>query len=382
MDIQLVQNVKVVFGAGKLAELAEVVKEKGSERPLVVTDKGIVAAGIADKVLAVLTGAGCDPVLFDGVQPDPSAVVVGKGYQEFAARGCDLVIGVGGGSAMDTAKAINLLRYNDGPILRYAQGEQIGLSPNLVVVPTTSGTGSELSDGLVISGPDGGKYPILATLASSEYAVVDPELMVGMPPHITASTGFDALAHNVEAYTTTVATPITDHLTAPTIQSVLTWLPRAVADGSDIEARSHMAINCLMGGWMLRYGHTHAGHSVAHVLGGTFHIPHGFGCAYALPWVLEFNAPALPEKTADLARWFGARVTGLETPEEIGAKAREALISFRDHDLHIRPAREWDIDRTRFPEMATEIEHELFQVFNPRKMTAADAQDILEKIFA
>ena len=299
MDFQLVQEVKVVFGAGEVRALAEIAAEKGARRPLIITDEGVVAAGIVEKAVAALKAGGIETSLFDGVEPDPSVSVVEAAWAQYGEEGCDLVIGLGGGSAMDTAKAVNILRYNEGPILRYAKGEAVAASPGLVSVPTTSGTGSELSDGLVISGPDGEKHPILATLASSEYAVVDPELMVGMPPHITASTGFDALAHNVEAFSGNAATVITDQITASTIDNVIEWLPEAVVDGSNVEARAHMAVACLMGGWMLRYGHTHAGHSVAHILGGHFHIPHGFACAYALPYVLEFNAPENPGKTRE-----------------------------------------------------------------------------------
>ncbi|MGI5929228.1 iron-containing alcohol dehydrogenase [Pseudoflavonifractor sp.] len=382
MQFELVQNVKIVFGAGKLSELGELVKLENSSRPLVVTDKGIVAAGIAGKVLDVLKNAGLEPVLFDGVQPDPSTAVVAAAWETYTAQSCDLVIGLGGGSAMDTGKAVNILRYNEGPIIRFAKGEEMKAAPGLVVVPTTSGTGSELSDGLVITGDDGVKYPILATLASSEYAVVDPELMVGMPPHITASTGFDTLAHGVESYTGTAATLLSDQISKRVMEMVTRWLPVAVADGSNIEARSNMAAACLMGGWMLRYGHTHAGHSLAHVIGAHFHIPHGFACAYALPYVIEFNAPAAPEKTRRVAKQFGALLTGNETPEELGAKARNALISFRDVDLHLKGPKEWNIDRSLFPQMAKEISQELFQAFNPRKMTEEDALALLEKIFA
>ena len=341
-----------------------------------------MAAGIAGKALAALKSRGIDPALFDGVEPDPSSKVVSMAWECYTAGRCDLVVGLGGGSAMDTAKAVNILRHNEGPILRFANGDPMKAAPGLVVVPTTSGTGSELSDGLVISGDDGEKHPILATLASSEYAVVDPELMVGMPPHITSSTGFDTLAHGMEAFTSTAADLLSDQISKRVMEMVTRWLPLAVADGSNIEARSNMAAACLMGGWMLRYGHTHAGHSVAHVLGAHFHIPHGFACAYALPFVVEFNATAIPDKTRRIAKQFGAHLTGYETPEELGAKARNAIISFRDVDLHLKGAKDWDIERSQFPAMAREIAEELFQVFNPRKMTEEDALAILEKIFA
>lgn len=382
MDFKLVQNVKVVFGAGCVKDLGSLVAEKGAKRPLIITDKGIVSAGIADKAVAALKTAGIDAVVFDGVEPDPSCKVVEAGWNTYLTEKCDLAIGLGGGSAMDTAKAVNILRHNEGPILRFAHGDEMKPSPDLIVIPTTSGTGSELSDGLVISGDGGEKFPILATLASSEYAVVDPELMVGMPPHITASTGFDTLAHGMEAYTSTAADLLSDQITKRVMEMVTRWLPLAVADGSNVEARANMAAACLMGGWMLRYGHTHAGHSVAHVLGARFHIPHGFACAYALPYVTEFNAPAIPRKTRRIAKQFGALLTGYETPEELGAKARNAIISFRDVDLHIAPASRWEIDRAQFPEMARDIAGETFQFFNPRPMTERDALEILEKIFA
>ena len=382
MDFKLVQNVKVLFGAGCLERLGELVETLKSTRPLVITDKGIVAAGIADKATAALKARGVESVLFDGVEPDPSRKVVEAAWDCYVGQSCDLVIGLGGGSAMDTAKAVNILRHNNGPILRFAHGDEMKPAPGLVVVPTTSGTGSELSDGLVISGDDGEKHPILATLASSEYALVDPELMVGMPPHITASTGFDTLAHGLESYTSTAADLLSDQISTRVIELAARWLPLAVSDGADIEARSNVAAACLMGGWMLRYGHTHAGHSVAHILGAHFHIPHGFACAYALPYVVEFNAPAIPHKTKWIARQFGALLTGRETPEELGVKARNALISFRDADLRLAPASHWDIDRSKFPAMAGEIAGELFQLFNPRAMSETDALDILKKIFS
>lgn len=382
MQFQLVQNVNVLFGAGKLALLGELATELGKKKALLITDKGIVGAGIAAKATAALKAGGVDAVLFDGVEPDPSRKVVEAGYAAYCDNKCDLVVGLGGGSAMDTAKAVNILCHNEGPILRFAAGDAMLPSPGLVVIPTTSGTGSELSDGLVISGDSGEKNAILATVASAEYALVDPELMLGMPAHITASTGFDTLAHGIEAFTSTSADLLSDQITKRVMEMVTRWLPIATADGKNIEARSNMAAACLMGGWMLRYGHTHAGHSIAHALGSYFHIPHGYACAYALPHVLEFNAYSIPQKTQRVGKQFGAIFTGNETPAEIGAKTRNALISFRDVDLHLAPISNWSIDRAKFPAIAEEIAKDPFQAFNPRAMSVADALDLLYRIFA
>ena len=145
-----------------------------------------------------------------------------------------------------------------------------------------------------------------------------------------------------------------------------------------------MAVASMLGGWMLRYGHTHAGHSVAHILGARCGIPHGYACAYALPWVLEFNAPALPEKTAAVGRMFGCSFTGAETPQQAGMAVRQAVIAFRDETLRLRPISGFAErpDDGMLDRMAAEIEMELFQAFNPRRMKKEDARIILENIFS
>lgn len=143
-----------------------------------------------------------------------------------------------------------------------------------------------------------------------------------------------------------------------------------------------MAIASTLGGWMLVQAHTNAGHSVAHLIGSYFGIPHGEACAYATPWILEFNAPALPEKVRWVGQLLGVSFSGQETPEEIGAKTRDAFLNFRDEVLQFPPASRYAPDRSLFPAVAQGIVEEMFQMFQPRPMTTADALDILEKIFA
>lgn len=274
----LEQKVHLLFGPGKLAELGPLVAGKGCKKALVVCDPGIVAAGITDKVCRVLSASGVDSVVYDKVNPEPSHTVPDEGIGFFNAQGCDVVIGVGGGSSMDCAKSINLLRYNEGPILRFAgPNVPMNFSPGLFLVATTAGTGSEVSDGLVMSSDGHMKHGCLAVNAMAEYAIVDPELMVTMPPVLTAATGLDAFSHACEGYTTNIATPATDHLVEAVMRTVAEWLPAAVADGKNVEARTHMAIASTLGGWMLVQAHTNAGHSVAHLIGSYFGIPHGEG---------------------------------------------------------------------------------------------------------
>ena len=377
------QKVNLIFGPGKLSELGGIVREKGYRKAMVVCDSGIVAAGITDKVCKVLADAGVEYIVYDKVNPEPSHNVPDQGIVVFQENGCDVAVGVGGGSSMDCAKSINLLRYNEGPILRFAgPNVPMNLSPGVILIPTTSGTGSEVSDGLVMSSDDHMKHGCLAVNAMAEYAIVDPELMVTMPPELTAATGLDAFSHACEGYTTNIASVATDHIEEAVMRTVVEWLPVAVRDGSNVEARAHMAIASTLGGWMLVQAHTNAGHSVAHLIGSYYGIPHGEACAYATPWLLEFNAPALPEKVRWVGELVGGKFTGRETPEEIGAITRDAFIRFRDEVLQLPPARRYNPDKSIFPTVAQGIVDEMFQMFQPRPMSVQDAMDILEKLFA
>lgn len=382
LNFQLAQPVNVLFGAGSVAQAGELLQGLGLKKAFLVCDEGVQKAGIVDRVQKSIQEAGLESVVYDKVLADPPAAIVDAGIAAYRREGCDAILAVGGGSSIDTAKGINILRYNEGPILRFADfSAEMQPSPGLIAIPTTAGTGSEMSDGLVITGDDHVKHPILANKAMTSYAIVDPQLMTGMPPHLTASTGMDALCHALESYTSSAANMLTDQICEGNISSILRWLPRAVADGSDLEARSHMAAASSISGWMLCYGHTHAGHSVAHILGAEYGIPHGFACAYAEPWVLEFNAPAMPQKTKQIGEWLGASFQGGETPEEIGRITRDAFIHFRDNVLGIRPATDFSHDPAGYPTISEEIAAEMFQAFNPRKMEPADALAIVKRIF-
>jgi alcohol dehydrogenase len=382
---QLVQEVKLVFGPGSVKGLGALLRENGFSKALIVCDPGTVTAGLVGRVEASLEDAGLGSCVYDKVMPEPSHTIAEKGIQVFNEQGCDVVIGVGGGSSLDCAKAINILRFNEGPLLRFAgagTGAPMNRSPHLYLIPTTSGTGSELSDGIVMSDDEGIKQGILAVNAMAEYAFLDPELLVTMPRGLTLATGLDAFSHACEGYMTTCSNPVSDAIVEKVMQLVVEWLPVAVRDGSSIEARSQMAVASTLAGWMLGYAHTNAGHSIAHVLSSLYSIPHGAACAYATPWVLEFNAPAAPQKVRWVGALLGASFVGGESPEDIGRLARDAYLHFRDGILQMQPASGYRYDRALFPEAAQKISEEMFQAFQLRPMSASDAQEILEKIFA
>lgn len=383
MDFQFYQRVKLLFGNGSVEQVGELVVEAGYKKPFVVCDPGIVSTGLIDRVQASLEKSGVKGYVFDKVHPNPPDDIAESGADECKAQGCDCVVAVGGGGVIDTAKAINMLRYNEGPLLRFIDmSTKMNVSPGLITIPTTAGTGSEVSDGMVISDKDHNKHPILATNAMSDYAILDPDVMKGMPPKLTIATGLDAFSHCAEGMVTNIANDFVDFFVEQGVRTCVEYLPRAAKDGNDMEARSNMAIASTVGGWMLGYGHTHAGHSFGHVIGGLFEVPHGIAVMAAEPYVIEYNAPVIPERTQRLGELLGAKFNGNETPEEIGAITRDAIIDFRDNKVGMPSIKDFDYDESRFEEVAKNIEEELFQVFNPKKMTAADALEILKKIYA
>lgn len=378
----MVQTVKIIYGVGVVDKITELLAEAKYKKPFIVYDNGVKAAGIADKLLKFLDVGDIEYVCFDKVMPDPPASIIDEGASKCREEKCDAVIGMGGGSSIDTAKGINILRFNEGSILDFVDPNiKMNPSKGFIAIPTTAGTGSEVSDGIIVTDEVARKKrPILCAEGIAEYAIIDPELTIGMPPHLTASTGVDVLTHSVEAYTSNLANLFTDQITSKNIETVIKWLPLAYENGKNIEARSAMSVAATIGGWMLGNAHAHIGHAIAHSIGGKFNIPHGYACAYALPYAIEFISPEAPEKCKYVAELLGAKFTGGETPAEIGKVLRDKLIEFNNL-LGIKRAKEFNYDKNIFPEVAKDIVNEVHQNFSMRKMTVNDAMNVLNKIF-
>jgi alcohol dehydrogenase class IV len=384
MDYTCMQNVKLLVGAGAHAQIGDALKEAGYRNAFVVYDAGVKSAGIIDKVLASLDDAGLSYAEFDKVLPDPPAHVVNEGAAACIAAGCDCVIGIGGGSAIDTAKGINILRVNGGSILEYADPEkEMKKSTGLMSVPTTSGTGSELSNGLIISDTENNsKVAILVVNGMSEFAVIDPEFSAGMPKGLTIMTGLDVFSHAAEGFTSVLANPMTDMITTSLMQNVVEYLPRAVADGGDMEARTKMHVAASLGGWMLANASAHVGHSLAHVIGGMYHIPHGACCAYSLPVVLELISEKLPEKVKTIGTILGAVYDGTETPAQIGAKAAEAYKRFAYETVGVKAISDYLQDEPDLAALAERVPVEPLAALCPVTVTEDNALGMVKKIFA
>lgn len=377
------QNVKLMVGEGCYMQMGETLKENGYKKAFVVYDGGVKAAGIIGQVLESLDKAGIAYTEFDKVLPDPPAEVVNEGAEICKEEDCDCVIGIGGGSAIDTAKGINILRVNGGSILDYANPEkEMKKSLGLMSVPTTSGTGSEMSNGLIISDTKtNSKVAILVVNGMSEFAVIDPAFAVGMPLGLTIMTGLDVFSHAAEGYTSVLANPMTDMINLSVMQTVVEYLPHAVADGTDMEARTKMHVAASLGGWMLANSSAHVGHSIAHVIGGMYHIPHGACCAYSLPVVLEKISPILPEKVKTIGKLLGASFDGTENARQIGEKTAEAYKNFAYKTVGVKQIKEYTTDVTKIDELAKRVAAEPLAVLSPVTVTEKNAEEMLIKIF-
>ena len=318
---------RVVFGEDALDALREV----QGRCALIVTDKGVAGLGLVEPVLDRLQSAGLTCHLFDEVEPDPSVPTVERGVLRALDLEPDWIVGVGGGSPMDAAKAIwTLYERTDLVAADISPFIDLGLrkKARLMTVPTTSGTGSEVTWMLVLTDPtDGRKMGLGNRECAADLAVVDPAMAAGMPPQLTADTGLDALSHAVEGYTCTWRSDLTDGLCAHAASEVFEYLPRAVADGGDREARSHMHHAATTAG--LGFGNAFASlaHAMGHAIGAVHHIPHGRAVGLCLPATLEFIGRDASDRLGRLSR-----LTGLTTHE--GAAGARVFPDAVRHLIH------------------------------------------------
>jgi len=301
----------IKFGAGRIVELPEHCRALGMKRPLLVTDAGLAALPMVANAVRLCRDAGLGCELFSDVQPNPVEANVTSGVTAYRVGHHDGVIAFGGGSALDTAKAIALMVGQGRPIWDFEDRDDwftrvdvAGMAP-VVAVPTTSGTGSEVGRASVITDlRDHTKKIIFHPKMLPAIVIEDPELTVGLPAHITAAVGMDALSHNLEAYCAPGYHPLAEGIAVEGMRLIKEYLPRAVANGSDLEARAHMLIASSMGATAFQKG-LGAMHSLSHPCSANLGTHHGLTNAVVMPYVLEWNRAALEEKMIRLAAWLG-----------------------------------------------------------------------------
>ena len=293
---------KIHYGPGAARLAGDALGALGARRVLLVSDPGVVAAGGAEPVVESLTAAGLAVVLFTDVKSNPDDRSVEAGTALYRAAECDAVIGVGGGSALDVAKSIVTVVAGGGSILDYEQGARPvpAARPPLVLAPSTSGTGSEAVSGAIIT-DSARMLKVLVVCAPADVSLCDPCLAATLPPTPTAACGIDALAHAIGAYVSSERQPIADAMALYAISTIHRNLPRAVADGSDLEARQAMMVGSLTAGISMKGGGA-VDHAFAHAVNVLFGVHHGVGVAHFLADGMAFNLTCLPERFADIAR--------------------------------------------------------------------------------
>lgn len=316
-----------LMGVGAYKQIGEQVNVLGGKKPFICTDKGIVKAGIIDQLVDVIKkDAKAECVVFDETIPNPTDDNVHTGLKLFKDKGCDMIISVGGGSSHDCGKGIGILATNGGKIHDYEGVDKSKKAmPPFIAVNTTAGTASEMTRFCIITDTSRKvKMAIVDWRTTPNVAINDPLLMAGMPPSLTAATGMDALAHAVEAYVSTIATPVTDACALKAIELIFQNLRAAVANGGDMKARDNMAYAEYLAGMAFNnasLGHVHA---MAHQLGGFYDLPHGVCNAILLPHVERFNMIAKLDRFVEMAKAMGEPIEGL-SKRQAAEKALEAI---------------------------------------------------------
>ncbi len=335
-------------GAGSLGRLPGSIRANGLRHILVVTDRGLVAAGLVQRLSDMLEQDGVSFTLFDDVQPNPTLQNVEDGLRLYVENRCDGIVAFGGGSPMDCAKLIGARAANPKRSVQAMRGlfKVRKKLPPLFAVPTTAGTGSETTVAAVISDPQTHeKFAAVDLKLVPPFAVLDPELMLGLPPHITAATGMDALTHAVEAYIGGYKTRFTDENAEKATRIIFDDLEAVYRDGSDLEKRNNMALASFYAGSAFTRAYVGYVHAIAHNMGGLYGVPHGLANAIILPHVLRFSRREAEEKLARLARTVGLG-TVADSDEELSYRLIERIEEMnRNMDIptFIKELREEDI---------------------------------------
>ena len=373
---------EIIFGKGAIAQLADTVKKVGGTRPLVVIDKNLTKTVLKDEVATVLKKAKISYALFAEVEGEPPLELADKGAKVALSEKCDCVIGIGGGSAMDAAKAIAVVAGNKGKAVDYLGLNKVP-GPGLpkIMVPTTAGTGSEVTFTAVFIRKDlRKKEGMNSPYLYPEIALLDPVLTLSLPPEPTAATGMDALCHAIESYTSIIANPMSEMFSLEAISLISENLRTCVHNGSDLEAREQMLLGSLYAGIGLANAGVTAVHSLSYPLGGYFGIAHGVANTMLLPGVMAYNLPGALEKFAIVADAMGEIIDGLPL-RDAAYMAVDAVENLMEDCEIVKTLGQFGVAEEDLPmlaRIAMTVARPLAN--NPRKLTADDAIEIYKEI--
>jgi alcohol dehydrogenase class IV len=366
----------IEFGIGIVSKLPEYMKQLKANKPLIVTDKGLIKIGILDKIISMLNNY----AIFDSVQPNPTDTNAMDGLKHYQNNKCDSIIAVGGGSPIDAGKAIRVIAKKHKKHIRdfYFPNIAVGDKPIMIAIPTTSGTGSEVSTGIIITDTEQNRKMVIRHIPPS-LAIVDPEMTLSVPPFLTSATGIDALSHCIEAYVAKRYNPLAGGIALMGIKLIAKSLSRAVADGSDMEARRDMSIASSMGALAFNKG-LGASHSLAHQLSTDAGVHHGVANAIMLPYVMEFNLRSSAKEYADIAQAMGANIFGI--PDEQAGMMAVKVVRDLCRDIGL-PRRLSDVGVSEdiIPIMAEKAMNDHCHLVNPCVCTKEDMIELYRKAF-
>lgn len=372
---------RIEYGVGVISKLGDELRLLKAQKVAIITDPGIIKAGLLDKITSILKEEKLLYNVFDGVDPNPKDRNVERGAQVVRSFGADAMVAIGGGSVIDCAKAIGVLVSHDGMRIKDFEGKTAVKKQILpfIAIPTTAGTGSEVTFSAVITDTENNyKMTVRSPFMAAKVALLDPKLTVTVPPHITASTGMDALTHAIEAYTVKVSEPVSDALALYAIELISNNLVNAVKNGEDIEARACMLVGSLLAG--IAFSHSDVGsvHCMAEALGGVYDAPHGICNAVLLPYVMEYNVEFCLEKYSRIAQAMGEV---FYTIEEGAMKAVERVKELAV-DVGLPSFKSLGVKEEDLEKLADMAAKNISTESNPREMTKEDYLTLFRRAMA
>lgn len=374
---------KVLFGVGSAGSVGAQTRKWGAKKAVIITDEGVLKANLADTVKASLTSEGLEVGVFDKVKSDPPSQVIDEATEFVRKNGYQLIIGLGGGSSLDVAKAASVMAVNEGSILDFSGVDLVpkkGLPQ--ILIPTTAGTGSEVTRVVVVTDErDNTKKVVFSDFILPDIAIVDPALTLSMPPTVTVDTGIDALVHGIEAYVSINATPFSDILAIEAIRLIGENFLVTYAKGTNIESRSNMALAATLAGMAFTSAGLGAIHALGYPLDTEFGLSHGRSMALVLPYVLDYNKIGNLTKYAFIARAIKVNIEGL-----CMFKAAEELVIYTKRLLEIlnvsTKLSDYGISKNDVPRLvAGAMKHARLFGPNPRDLTEKDVTNIYMSAF-
>ncbi len=352
------------------------------KKALIVSDKVMDSLGYVSTCCTSLQKVGVESAVYLGVASEPTDQYVAESLEVFQKEGCDLVISLGGGSCIDTAKAIVVLATNGGYIGEYMKGKRMASTAPVphIAIPTTAGTGSEATDATIITNTTNDvKMMIKQPAFMPAVAIVDPLLTISSPPHVTAATGVDALSHAIEAYLSRLSHPMTDTIALSAMKLIVENLVTTYKNGEDVNAREQMALGSLQAGMAFTNASVCLVHGMSRPIGALFHVPHGYSNAMLLPAVLEFSKEASIDRLADLGRIFSPEAASLSNEE--AAELAVASVKNLCLTLKIPNLKGWGIDKQLFESVVSKMAGDALASGSPGNNPKVPTQLEIEKLY-